>query len=94
MTLFANIGTLFSAQNSKKYHQELKDFLKTICINSVWYDGRPDDSKYVLPDRDDNIYLALSVKADYLVTGNKKDFPEQLYSKVKIVSPREFLMLD
>lgn len=46
-----------------------------------------------LPDRTDEVFLevALGSKADYLVTGNKRDFPRGAGGPVRIVSPSEFL---
>jgi len=46
-----------------------------------------------LPDPDDRIYLdlAITANADYIITGNKKHFPEKLCEGIKILSPREFL---
>lgn len=45
-----------------------------------------------LPDRDDECFLetAAAVAADFLVTGNLKDFPPRLRAGVRVVSPREF----
>ncbi|MBM3713891.1 MAG: putative toxin-antitoxin system toxin component, PIN family [Actinobacteria bacterium] len=49
--------------------------------------------KKSLPDKDDNPFLevALSAKADFLITGNKKHFPVSLCQEVKVVSPGKFL---
>ena len=46
-----------------------------------------------LPDEDDRIYLdvALTAGADMIVTGNTKDFPQDLCGEVRILTPREFL---
>jgi putative PIN family toxin of toxin-antitoxin system len=46
----------------------------------------------VSPDPDDNRFLecAEAAKADYLVTGNKRHFPENL-GKTTIVNAREFI---
>jgi len=46
-----------------------------------------------LPDADDNMFLevALSSKAEVIITGNKKHFPRGICGKIKVVSPREFL---
>ena len=54
---------------------------------------RPISCLFRLPDPDDEIYLAtaLTVKADVLVTGNKKHFPLPRYGDVLILRPREFL---
>lgn len=46
-----------------------------------------------LLDKDDEVYLAtaITVKADYLITGDKKHFPFDEYEGVKVLSPGEFL---
>lgn len=46
-----------------------------------------------LPDPKDKMFLevALACQADYLVTGNLKDFPADKTKGVTVVSPREFL---
>ena len=51
--------------------------------------------EFTLPDAKDLIYLntALSSNSDYLITGNKKDFPEEKYITTKIISPNDFLNL-
>jgi putative PIN family toxin of toxin-antitoxin system len=52
-----------------------------------------DRSPSALPDPADEIFLAvaLSAHADFLVTGNLRDFPERLRQEISVVSPREFL---
>lgn len=47
--------------------------------------GSPD------PGDDKFIACAISAKADYLVTGNKRDFPEDLIAPTKLVSAGELL---
>ncbi len=49
--------------------------------------------KIHLPDPDDEPFLeaALSVRAEAIITGNKRHFPEKQYEGVKIFSPAEFL---
>jgi putative PIN family toxin of toxin-antitoxin system len=46
-----------------------------------------------LTDPDDAIYLgtALAGKADALITGNVRDFPEKACGSVRIMTPRAFL---
>ena len=46
-----------------------------------------------LPDSDDNPFMevAISAKADYLVTGNLKHFPENSRFGINVLSPREFI---
>jgi len=48
-----------------------------------------------LPDKDDAPFLevALTGGIKFLVTGNKKHFPQNLCKKVKILSPSEFVEL-
>jgi len=45
-------------------------------------------------DPDDNIFLecADAARADYLVTGNQKHFPE-FWKTTKVITPREFISL-
>ena len=66
-------------------------FVKIICEVSEWI--APQKSKFSLPDKDDLIYLnaALSANAQFLITGNIKDFPERKYKNCTILSPVEFL---
>ena len=56
---------------------------------------KPVDDPVDLPDPDDAVYLqtALAGQADILITGNRKHFPFEEYRGIRIVSPREFLML-
>ncbi len=48
-----------------------------------------------LPDRDDDAFLevAISVAAEYLVTGNSRHFPARSRCGIEVVSPAEFLEL-
>ncbi len=51
--------------------------------------------KIELPDKGDEPFLevAISGKADAIVTGNKKHFPPTKCMDIKILSPEEFLKL-
>ena len=53
----------------------------------------PEPCGIKLPDPDDAIYLdlALAAYAEFIITGNKKHFPENLCKGIQILSPREFL---
>ena len=55
---------------------------------------RPKYSLEITPDPDDNIFLecADAARADYLITGNKRHFPE-FWKSTKIISPNEFLTI-
>ena len=47
----------------------------------------------VLINKDDLPFLeiAVSVSADFIITGNKKHFPKNFYKNIEILSPSEFL---
>lgn len=53
----------------------------------------PLPKSFALPDRDDEQYIAAAkgLHAEIIVTGNAKDFPEQEYFGVRILTPRAFL---
>ena len=46
-----------------------------------------------LPDAGDQMFIEVAVvsRADFLVTGNLKHFPDRARERVAVVSPREFL---
>lgn len=54
---------------------------------------RPAPLSHVSPDPDDDKFIAcaLAAKADYLVTGNKRDFPEDRLAPTKLVNAGELL---
>jgi putative PIN family toxin of toxin-antitoxin system len=45
------------------------------------------------PDDDEFLDTAVAANAEYLITGNKRDFPPYSFRGVRIVSPTEFLSL-
>lgn len=45
------------------------------------------------PDDDKFLELALDAQAQYLITGNKRHFPNGSYKNIQIVSPKEFVSL-
>jgi len=49
----------------------------------------------VIADEPDNriLELAVTAQADYIVTGNTRDFTFSIYQNVKIVSPEQFVTL-
>ena len=77
-------------KNVKNY---LVSLIKVICELSELI--TPEKDEFELPDINDFIYLntALSANADYLITGNIKDFPDNPYKNVKIITPALFLDL-
>lgn len=76
----------------KNYFSHLIQIVENICICSKWVQDTPSISTYSLPDQTDKIYLdlAIEVGAEYLITGNGKDFPEKKYDTTNIISPTEF----
>ena len=68
--------------------ETLLDFID--CISEV-HDSRP--LSVALPDRDDQSFLevAISAKADYLVTGNLKHFPKKHRGGIAVRTPHEFI---
>lgn len=50
-------------------------------------------SPVVLPDPDDEIYVAaaLAAQADALITGNAAHFPETHYGRTRVLTPRQFV---
>lgn len=71
--------------------KRVEDFLQFISAYSELIPAIP--SEISLPDPDDLPFLACALegKADFLVTGNQRDFPEVKSQSVRVVSPREFL---
>lgn len=48
----------------------------------------------ITPDPDDNIFIecADAARADYLITGNVRHFPD-FWKSTKVITPREFLTI-
>jgi len=63
-------------------------------IESHSYTVAPVQSLDVARDPDDNMFVecADAARADYLVTGNQKDFP-RFWKQTKIITPREFISI-
>lgn len=53
---------------------------------------RPNIKLDIISDKDDNMILELADEcgADFIVTGNTKDFTFDSYKQTKIVSPKEY----
>ena len=84
---------VFQYKKLKKYlpNKKVKLFLKQLTLKSHILKQTSDIPE--LNDKDDTKFLACAVyaKANYLVTGNIKDFPKGKYKNVAIVTPTEFL---
>jgi len=71
----------------KEYLEKLIELLAEISTVIM-----PNPTKFNLPDRNDKKYidLAVSVRADFLITGNLIHFPEEKYEMTEVISPRDF----
>ncbi len=66
--------------------------LATLRKHSLWVEPKPAKDNPV-KDAADKMFIecALSAKAAFIVTGNKKHFPGEKVKGTKIVTPREFI---
>jgi len=83
---------LVSRRDKLKAHQPyLEKLIEAIVEGSSLI--KPTPSPFILPDPYDQKYvdLAISAEANFLITGNLKDFPERAYGRTIVFSPREFL---
>lgn len=74
--------------------QEHQHYLEKVIelISRVAIVEDPHSSDVSLPDIDDKMYIDLSfhTKADYLITGNLKHFPDKKYGDTFIIAPHDF----
>ncbi|RKX76148.1 MAG: putative toxin-antitoxin system toxin component, PIN family [Spirochaetes bacterium] len=71
--------------------QMIIDYMKEFCILSTYEKS----SKNICRDKEDDkvIALALSNKVEYIITGDKDLLVLKKYKNIKIISPRELLLL-
>lgn len=74
----------------KRSAAEVEGALTSIRTNASWW--KSSMKVEACSDPDDNIFLecAQAAKADYLITGNQRDFPN-VWAGTRIVTAREFL---
>ena len=62
-------------------------------IESVAHQVEPLETAPTLLDPKDSVYLATALAApgDAIITGNTKDFPQDLCAPIKILTPRQYL---
>jgi putative PIN family toxin of toxin-antitoxin system len=74
--------------------QEYQHYLEKVIelISRVAIVEEPHSADINLPDIDDKKYLDLAfhIKADFLITGNLKHFPELKYGNTLIIDPHDF----
>ncbi len=75
---------------SKNDVMTVLDIIKVVGIYAPAYKGDMN-----LPDKGDKPFaeVALAAKADVIITGNKRHFPEKEFKNVKIKTPAEFISL-
>jgi uncharacterized protein len=88
--IFAEYEEVIRRPRFNRSDSEIVATLRTIREKGFWV--KPTEKVHVCSDPDDDIFLecALAAAADYLVTGNVKDFPA-VWSGTQIVTAREFL---
>lgn len=81
---------VISRPKFKSVYNYLYLLMESMCELSELVE--PQRVTYVLPDKDDLIYLeaAIAAKTDYLITGNIKDFPQKQYASTTIIKPFDF----
>ena len=70
---------------------KIKLVISFLRKNGIFINALPLENS--LPDEDDDPFLevAVSAKADYLITGNIKHFPQKLCKNISIATPNKFL---
>jgi len=88
--IFAEYEEVIRRPRFNRSDSEIVATLRTIREKGFWV--KPTEKVHVCSDPDDDIFLdgARAAAADYLVTGNVKDFPA-VWSSTQIVTAREFL---
>ena len=80
--------------NRKKFSKYLNYNLAQVKLIMEYAKFTPlSRKKFDIPDIDDLKYIqtALAEKANYLVTGNIKDFPDNTYDGVQIITPKYYV---
>ena len=72
-------------------HEEIEAVLAMLQRKGEIF--RPEESPVVSPDPADTKFLhyAQAARADFIVTGNKRDFPDAPYGPTRVVSAGELL---
>lgn len=85
--------TVIARPKFKDAQGYLYSLIETICKVSELVELARSD--FILPDKNDLIYLdtALTSSAQYLVTGNIKDFPQGSYKSCRIITPKDVLTI-
>lgn len=88
--ILAEVRRAFAQKLKMPQHSisKIESYLREICVLSSF----DKITKNICRDKDDNnvIALAVSAKADFIITGDKDLLVLKKYQSVRIVSPREF----
>jgi uncharacterized protein len=90
--IYAEYEEVVRRPRLKRSEVEIEAALHAVREQGIWV--KPGDRVKACTDPDDDIFLecAQAANADYLVTGNAKDFPA-VWGEVKIVNARALLDL-
>jgi uncharacterized protein len=88
--IYAEYEEVIRRSKFKRTQTEIESALATVREKELWV--RPSNKVFVCADPDDNIFLecAEAAQADYIVTGNLRDFPSE-WAGTRIVTPRQML---
>ena len=72
------------------FFRNAENILSLIESSSIIYN--PTQKLFIISDEDDNMILELAEEcsADFIITGNSRDFIFSSYKETKIVSPKEY----
>ena len=89
-SIYAEYEEVISRPRFRRNESTIASTLRTIRDKSIWV--RPTETVQACSDADDDIFLecAQAAQADYLVTGNIRDFPAS-WSGTRIVTPAKLL---
>lgn len=74
----------------KGFTRNAQKFLQYVAEFGLWFE--PEISFTESRDADDNIFLdlAFAAAADFIITGNFKDFPTPHFQNIPVVSPADY----
>jgi putative PIN family toxin of toxin-antitoxin system len=70
---------------------DVNDFLERLMVQRQWAEHAPAPIQTIDPNDQMFLDLAFAAMADFLVTGNKKDYPLRVPIPFKILTPAEYL---
>lgn len=88
--IYAEYEEVIRRSKFKRTQTEIENALATVRQKGLWV--KPSSKVFACADPDDNIFLecAEAAQADYIITGNLRDFPSA-WARTRIVTPRQML---